>query len=82
MIQGQFWPFVSFGRRSIASDVAYTTRSGRIGTNSSQASVNREKKKKKLKRNTDAQAAALVAAPRVEPHWTPMWHPPSRFNAS
>ena len=78
MIQGQFWSFVSFDRRSIASDSAYTTRSGQISTNSSQAS----EKKKKLKRNTDTQAAASVAAPRVEPRWTLMWHPPSHVSAS
>ena len=38
-------------------------------------------KKKKLKRSTDERAAASVAAPRVEPRWTPMWHPPSCVSA-
>ena len=41
-----------------------------------------EKKKKKLRCCTDAQAAVSDAAPRVESHWTPMQYPSNYVGAS
>ena len=51
--------------------------SGRIGLVRCES-----KKKKKIRRGTDARAAVLVATPHVGLRQTPVRHPPSRVGAS
>ena len=95
MIHGRFWPvsavsvcFSHFDRRSIQPDLDDTVPFWPNRLSLTQISENRavlvriQEKKKKLRRGIDAQAATSDATPRIGPHRTLVWYPPSRIDAS